>query len=51
MNPHVLVGRDLNRGLDMACLILTSGAGRASSDLNEKDRFLAAEVRGRVGSQ
>ena len=46
MNPQVLVGRDLNRGLDMACLILTSGAGRASSDLNENGRFLTWEVRG-----
>lgn len=45
MNPQKLVGRDINRGLVVACLILTTATARASSDGTEKDRFLTCEVR------
>lgn len=41
-----MVGRDINRGLVVACLILTTAVTRASSDLDEKDRFLTWLVRG-----
>jgi hypothetical protein len=40
MIPQNWVGRDINRGLAVACLILTRQTVRASSDEQEKDEFV-----------
>ena len=40
MIPQNWVGRDINRGLAVACLILTRQTVRASSDGQEKDEFV-----------
>ncbi len=40
----LLVGRDINRGLVVACLILTTASARASSDRIERDKFLTCGV-------
>ena len=46
MIPQYWGGRDINRGLAVACLILTRQTVGASSDEQEKDRFVTREFRG-----